>query len=252
MGALIIPLECLGEWFRDQTHYPTRAGDVWSLGVILVNLVCGRNPWRIASPADESFNAFLADPNFIRRILPVSRQCLFVLTKIFTVDPTKRISLATLRDLILKVDTFSMDEELRLTHAAAQKTSTIHAAVPACILQKPVSPVYNIVEEDKNQDWSSERAFVFDQEIPSLRTDSGSPSSPANFSQSSSSTGGSLPPTPLLSAEGTGPLPPPTSPQQLRDMLKHTNTQCRRAQFQLCINPSSPGTITAAQPNPYY
>ena len=69
-STFYIAPECLGDWDSHlrpearRSQYPTRPGDVWSLGIILVNLVCGRNPWRIAAPTDESFNAYLADPHF--------------------------------------------------------------------------------------------------------------------------------------------------------------------------------------------
>ena len=161
-STFYIAPESLGEWFPENKTYPTQCGDVWSLGVILVNLVCGRNPWRIASPSDESFNAFLEDPTFLRRILPVSHQCLYILTRIFTVDPTQRISLAELRKLIQQVDSFTMgEEELRAAHTAAQKKGNLDT-------------------------------FSYEEQTPSLRPDSGSPI----YSDSHSSVG-SLPPTPL-------------------------------------------------------
>ncbi|KAK1926557.1 Ran1-like protein kinase [Papiliotrema laurentii] len=228
-STFYIAPECLGEWFPENPTYPTQPGDVWSLGIILVNLVCGRNPWRIASPSDESFNSFLKDPNFLRRILPVSEQCLYILTQIFTVDPAERISLACLRKLILEVDTFTMDEEeLRLTHIAAQT-------------QTAPAPAYQV-----EQEWTNDEVFPFDQETPSLRADSGSPSPDAQFSRSSSSNGGSLPPTPLLSAASAA-LPPLSHHQQIWDMLK---PDCRREELR--YSPNSPDPLTSHSPNPFF
>lgn len=203
-STFYIAPECLGEWFPSNTHYPTRSGDVWSLGVILVNLVCGRNPWRIASPSDESFNAFVKDPYFLRRILPVSEECLYLLTQIFTIDPAERISLPELRKLILTIKSFTMDEqELRAVHIAAQD-------------QEVAAPVSEV-----DEDWNDDAVFVFDQETPSLRADSGSPSPYAQRSRSGSSDGASLPPTPLLSVAGSVPLPAVSDhDQQIWDMLK--------------------------------
>lgn len=192
-STFYIAPECLGEWFPSRATYPTRPGDVWSLGIILVNLVCGRNPWRIAAPSDESFGAFIKDPEFLRRILPISEECLDILTCIFTIDPADRISLPELRKLILSVESFTMnEEELRETHLAAQP---------------------------KAEETWTEEVFAFDQETPSLRADSGSPSPMAHRSRTSSSNGGSLPPTPLLSAEAIGGLPSMNN-THLWDMLK--------------------------------
>ncbi|WVW78972.1 hypothetical protein I302_100935 [Kwoniella bestiolae CBS 10118] len=206
-STFYIAPECLGDWFPENGSYPTRPGDVWSLGVILVNLVCGRNPWRIASPSDESFNSFLNDPNFLRRILPISSQCLFVLQQIFTINPADRISLAALRKLVLEVDTFTMgEEELRLAHYAAQNPSASSTPTPQYQSVEGVMPLQDIPE---TEEWQAEdTVFVFDElETPSLRADSGPLSSPVHRSRSSSSNGGSLPPTPQLLAEGGLTLP---------------------------------------------
>ncbi len=236
-------------------NYSTREGDIWSLGVILVNLVCGRNPWRIASPSDESFNAFLKDPNFLRRILPISEQCLFVLTQIFTVDPNQRISLRALRKLVLEVETFTMDEEeLRFAHAAAQSTTT----TPATTF-KPSSPLCQLPEINEPEDWAEETVLIFDdadadQETPSLRADSGSPSPPAHRSRSGSSQshGCSLPPTPLLGAKDTT-VPVSLPPNNLWELFKQPNPSFHhRREPELKINPTSPDTLSATAPNPFF
>ena len=230
-STFYIAPECLGEWFPANTHYPTRSGDIWSLGVILVNLVCGRNPWRIASPSDESFNAFLKDPNFLRRILPVSDECLHILTRVFTVDPAQRITLAELRRLVLNVNSFSMDEqELRAMHMAAQKNTE---SVP--------EPPYEV-----DEDWNDDAVFCFDQETPSLRADSGSPSPYTHRSRSGSSSGTSLPPTPLLSGASVA-LPSIANTQQMWDLLKPGSP--READLRITsVSPDPTGT----QANPFF
>ncbi|OWT38817.1 serine/threonine protein kinase [Cryptococcus neoformans] len=189
-STFYIAPECLGDWFPENKTYPTRSGDIWSLGVILVNLVCGRNPWRIASPSDESFNSYLADPHFLRKILPVSDECLYILTQIFTVHPEERITLPVLRQLVSKVETFSMSvDELRHAHISAQQK--IAATQPPVLLSLP--------KEDDS--WSEqEELFAYDDDLetPSLRSDSDSPRYPLCLSPTTSSNGESLPPTPNL------------------------------------------------------
>ncbi|KAK5125804.1 hypothetical protein LTR85_012080 [Meristemomyces frigidus] len=81
--------------------YASAPNDIWSLGVILVNLTCGRNPWKRASMEDSTFKAFMKDRNFLQTILPVSDDLNYILQRIFEVDPRRRISLAELRDLIV-------------------------------------------------------------------------------------------------------------------------------------------------------
>ncbi|WVQ83852.1 hypothetical protein IAT38_005996 [Cryptococcus sp. DSM 104549] len=199
-STFYIAPECLGDWFPENRAYPTRSGDIWSLGVILVNLVCGRNPWRIASPSDESFNSYLSDPNFLRRILPISTECLFILNQIFTINPAERITLAALRKLILEVDTFSMGvEELRNAHIAAQAGSAADCNALLPVLEDDV---------DDQAAWLEEEMFAYDEvETPSLRGDSDSPRYPSHISPSNSDSGDSLPPTPNLLPEGNLRLP---------------------------------------------
>ncbi|KAK4685765.1 hypothetical protein P7C73_g4375, partial [Tremellales sp. Uapishka_1] len=233
-STFYIAPECLGDWFPEKTQYPTRQGDVWSLGVILVNLVCGRNPWRIASPSDESFNAFLADPTFLRRILPVSNQCLSILQQIFTIDPSQRISLQHLRRLILQVDSFTMGEdELCARHLAAQP--------------EPIAQVVEALPQ-VNDDWADESVFIFDDnQTPSLRADSGSPSPPTHRSRSTSSNGASLPPTPLLGGDETS-LPAFSNALPLWELFK----QPPRSRNEHYI-PPSPDVVSAGTPiNPFF
>ena len=106
--------ECQGGLFQRLASYSTAQNDVWSLGVILVNLTCGRNPWKQACPSDETFCAYLGNPDFLRSILPISDHTNRILKRVFALNPQARISLADLRNEILAVSTFVMtDDELR-------------------------------------------------------------------------------------------------------------------------------------------
>ncbi|KAG1290881.1 hypothetical protein G6F66_008273 [Rhizopus arrhizus] len=86
--------ECQGGLLMDsQLGYATAPNDVWSLGIILINLAAGRNPWRVASLEDETYCAFLQDPNLLLKILPISNELNHILKRIFCLDPLKRITL---------------------------------------------------------------------------------------------------------------------------------------------------------------
>lgn len=223
-STFYIAPECLGDWNPTQTHYDTQRSDIWSLGIILVNLVCGRNPWRIASTSDESFTSFLADPTFLRRILPISDECLYVLAQIFTIDPNARISLSKLRRAVLGVKSFFMgEEELRAAHTAAQAPVTQHvsASVDKSVLHQHADMDYD--EEDADDQWlehaeyeGDDMVFALDEELdcepgfgsvdgktPSLRANSVSPRQ--CVSPATSSTCGSIPGTPNIELDGTMP-----------------------------------------------
>lgn len=77
-------------------NYDCASNDVWSLGVILVNLTCGRNPWKQASDRDATYRAFLEDPDFLKTILPITDELNDILKKVFERDPARRITIPQL------------------------------------------------------------------------------------------------------------------------------------------------------------
>ncbi|TXT13417.1 hypothetical protein VHUM_00784 [Vanrija humicola] len=199
-STFYIAPECLGEWHSSAGSYPTRTADVWSLGVILVNLVCGRNPWRCASPTDESFAAFLQDPAFLRRILPISTGCLDILTQIFTLEPEHRISLDRLRHLIYELDSFTDDAA---TRAAAVKPPPVPP--PVYIPAAPIDAAYydSPVSDDAEPVFSFDDPELDTELPPALRADSGSLSpNPLQSSGSTSSNEERFPATPRLGYSG--------------------------------------------------
>ncbi len=80
---------------------------MWSLGIILVNLTCGRNPWKRASMDDSTFRAYRNNPRFLSSILPLSPELDLILSRIFEHDPRRRINILELRDLILRCNNFT-------------------------------------------------------------------------------------------------------------------------------------------------
>ncbi|WWC73161.1 uncharacterized protein I206_107127 [Kwoniella pini CBS 10737] len=144
--------ECQGGLFERLESYSTETNDIWSLGVILVNLTCGRNPWRQACPNDETFRAYVHNPDFLRTILPISRATNRILKGLFALEPRDRTPLKVLREQVLRVETFSMtDEELKTAHSAARAAAAAvrHVApipaptpapVPVHVAPVPITP----------------------------------------------------------------------------------------------------------------
>ncbi|KAI0143638.1 Pkinase-domain-containing protein [Xylariaceae sp. FL1272] len=99
--------ECLDPSSR-RPYYFCAPNDVWSLGVILVNLTCGRNPWRQASFEDSTYRAFTRNQDFLRTILPLSDDLNDILGRIFTRNPDQRITLSELRNRILACSKFTL------------------------------------------------------------------------------------------------------------------------------------------------
>ncbi|KAI8872461.1 kinase-like protein, partial [Ramicandelaber brevisporus] len=88
------------------TNYATGPNDVWALGVILVNLASGRNPWNQAIPTDPLFAMHLKNPDFLSGMLPITRTFAAILRAIFTIDPVERVSLRRLRTMVMDCEEF--------------------------------------------------------------------------------------------------------------------------------------------------
>src|SRR5205814_7782148 len=67
----------------------------------------GRNPWKRACCEDSTFRAFLRNRTFLKSILPLSSELNTILSRIFEPDPSKRITLPELKELILSCDRFT-------------------------------------------------------------------------------------------------------------------------------------------------
>jgi serine/threonine protein kinase len=96
------------------------------MGVILVNMISGRNPWRYATTDDQCFQAYLRDNDFLGNVLPISAEANAIIKRIFTIDPLNRITLEGLKDEIIQVGTFFRShQQLSLDPKPAQPESPI-------------------------------------------------------------------------------------------------------------------------------
>lgn len=118
--------------------YASIPNDIWSLGVILVNLTCGRNPWKRASIEDPTFCAYLKDPYFLKSILPLSNEMIYVLSRIFECDPAKRIPLPELRRLVLDCPQFTMTPVTPWVSHGPQTFEMVDPQVPASVPAQPL------------------------------------------------------------------------------------------------------------------
>lgn len=178
--------ECQQPSPRPNAWYASAPNDVWSLGVILVNLTCGRNPWKRASPEDSTFRAYLKDPQFLRSILPLSTELDAILRRIFECDPQKRISLQELRDLIVSCPRFTNSPAVPMV---PQKYSYVYA--PNEVALPPSPPV-----TPEPHTYSTQLTYS-DQSVSSeALSDSGStpPLSPASSASECSELEEQLPP----------------------------------------------------------
>ncbi|KAG2014895.1 hypothetical protein GB937_006353 [Aspergillus fischeri] len=112
--------ECQQSNPRPMSCYASAPNDVWSLGVILVNLTCGRNPFKRASIEDSTYRAYRKDPFFLKSILPLSEELVGILSRVFECEPTKRITIPELRSLILDCPVFTVKSYTSDDHSKDQ------------------------------------------------------------------------------------------------------------------------------------
>ncbi|KAK4619612.1 Negative regulator of sexual conjugation and meiosis [Fulvia fulva] len=157
--------ECQNPNPKPYSCYASAPNDVWSLGVILVNLTCGRNPWKRASVEDSTFRAYMRDRNFLQSILPITNEFNHILQRIFEVNPRNRITLGELRDLIFRCPRLT-------TNGSSNPVSA------------PATPPYSPVEQAMDSVTDSSGFEVPRLELPAQQY----PPSPAYFYPSPEST----------------------------------------------------------------
>ncbi|KAF7351204.1 Serine/threonine protein kinase [Mycena sanguinolenta] len=102
--------ECQGGEFAPSGSYSPMFNDVWSLGIILLNLTTGRNPWKAATLSDSTFRAYLHDPSeFLTTVLPISAELNAVLVRMLELDWRRRMTISELRIALERVTNFYSD-----------------------------------------------------------------------------------------------------------------------------------------------
>ncbi|OCH85925.1 Pkinase-domain-containing protein, partial [Obba rivulosa] len=102
---MYISPECIGKRYG-YAPYWTRASDIWSLGVILCNMIADSNPWNHPTSKDPTYQEFLKDPFYFYRALPISPEAAVILERVFDPNPRSRISIPELRMAVLRIQTF--------------------------------------------------------------------------------------------------------------------------------------------------
>ncbi|THU91579.1 kinase-like protein [Dendrothele bispora CBS 962.96] len=98
--------ESFGTEYRREAGYSTVQSDIWSLGVVLFNMITGHNPWNSPSLKDGHFSSYVADNNHLFRKHNISPEVNNIIQRIFVVEPNSRISISKLKNEIKSVKTF--------------------------------------------------------------------------------------------------------------------------------------------------
>ncbi|KAG0298587.1 hypothetical protein BGZ98_000144 [Dissophora globulifera] len=150
--------ECQGGYVEMVKSYDSAANDVWSLGVILINLVFGRNPWKQACPRDETFSAYVLNNDFLQTILPMSAELNDIVKAVFCLNPRKRITLPEFARRVQACTAFTTPEFYAFatsnnTTSNAATAAIAHAADAAVFAQgsslhRPDEKLYNTGDKE--------------------------------------------------------------------------------------------------------
>jgi len=93
--------------------YSPAKADIWALGITILNIVFGRNPWKTPSATDDFiFADFHRDPLSLCDVFPTMSNDLFtVLSLALCIDPSKR-DLDLLRNAVVDLHSWTTDEEI--------------------------------------------------------------------------------------------------------------------------------------------
>ncbi|VDC02773.1 unnamed protein product [Peniophora sp. CBMAI 1063] len=98
--------------------YSTRQGDVWALGVMLIDMLTGSTPWREATIADADFRHYLRSPSCFLNGMPLSPEAKRLVRRILHHNGPRRISPRELLARLPSVKTFfPTKDELRVASA---------------------------------------------------------------------------------------------------------------------------------------
>ncbi|EDK43472.1 hypothetical protein LELG_01650 [Lodderomyces elongisporus NRRL YB-4239] len=174
-------------------YLPTLAGDIWSLGVLFINITCSRNPWPVASFTETNndvFKNYILNNNkaILSTILPISHQFNTLLNKIFVLNPNSRIDLISLYKEIIRCNFFkdthshSYGVKQQQQHQHRQQQQHQHRQQPHApnpqLYTPPESTAYNsyaseFEEEDEEdvQDEDNEEDYEVDEEYTDYEDD---------------------------------------------------------------------------------
>ncbi|CAO3592269.1 unnamed protein product [Absidia cylindrospora] len=98
---------CLTTTIGDELiPYDAAASDVWSVGILLLAFLFGRNPWQEATCMDPSFMEFKRDPSILKtQLFPaLSSPCAQFLEKVLAIDGEDRPSIDQVKEQFLQLD----------------------------------------------------------------------------------------------------------------------------------------------------
>lgn len=94
-------------------HRPVPSkSDVWSLGILLLNLLRGRNPWPRAEPSDAAFAEYLRRPSALRDAFGLTEQAWRLVSRMLCINVLKRADMREIMRLSKRITRWTVDEDV--------------------------------------------------------------------------------------------------------------------------------------------
>ncbi|KAJ2444417.1 Serine/threonine protein kinase [Coemansia sp. RSA 2440] len=139
-SAYYMSPECQGGVVVPVDRYAAAPNDVWALGVILINLTTGRNPWNRAHVSDPLFSRFVSDKSFLCRAIRATPAFEHIICRVLDINSVTRCSLDELYMLVKSC--------ARFVDPPASRLPSLNGRGPA-MTQKV--PAVSVVTQDKVQ-----------------------------------------------------------------------------------------------------
>jgi serine/threonine protein kinase len=97
--------ECLDSKLAGEGYSP-EMNDVWGLGIILINLLTGKNPWVEPRLTDINYSLYLSENQAVSTLksqFKLSHELAVVLSRVFSPDRYRRLNLRSFADAIREV-----------------------------------------------------------------------------------------------------------------------------------------------------
>ena len=129
--------ECLDSKIAGEGYSP-EMNDVWSLGIILINLLTGKNPWVEPRLTDINFSLYLSEQQAISTLksqFKLSHELAMVLSRVFSPDRYRRLNLSSFAEAI---------GEVKNLRATPIMSSSVPIAIPALSNSPPRSSPFGL------------------------------------------------------------------------------------------------------------
>lgn len=89
--------ECLDSKLSSAQGYACDSNDVWSLAIILINLLTGKNPWIEPRKTDPNYSLYLSEKQAVETLknqFKLSSELAYLLSRVFSPNVSRRLTLA--------------------------------------------------------------------------------------------------------------------------------------------------------------